>query len=79
MAQRYKWASMGRKYCKVLNIAASRGPGWEETSVKLNQLLLSRIADGRSLKMSANPVELIGLEKSGVRDAATRQRRRRGA
>ncbi|KAH8731602.1 hypothetical protein GQ44DRAFT_736032 [Phaeosphaeriaceae sp. PMI808] len=47
----YEWASMGRKYCKMLGSAASRNP-----------LLLRKIAEGRSLKNSANSVQLIDLE-----------------
>jgi hypothetical protein len=58
----YKWVSMGLKYCKVLGTAASRNPDWEEASVKLNQLLLSRIAEGRSLRVSVNPINLVDLE-----------------
>ncbi|KAF1973600.1 hypothetical protein BU23DRAFT_598980 [Bimuria novae-zelandiae CBS 107.79] len=58
----YGWASMGWKFCKVLGTAASRNPNWEEASVKLNQLLLRRIANGRSLRVSVNHIELIDLE-----------------
>lgn len=58
----YQWASMGLKFCKVLGTAASRIPDWEEASVKLNQLLLSRIVEGRSLRESPNPINLIDLE-----------------
>ncbi|KAF2818217.1 hypothetical protein CC86DRAFT_461196 [Ophiobolus disseminans] len=54
--QHYQWASMGWKFCKVLGTAASRIPSWEEASVKLNQLLLSRITNGQSLKTSVNPI-----------------------
>jgi hypothetical protein len=58
----YEWASMGRKYCKVLSSAASQNPVWEEALVKLNQLLLRRIAEGRPLRSSVNPVYLLDLE-----------------
>ena len=58
----YQWASIGLKFCKVLGTAASRKPDWEEASIKLNQLLLSRIAEGRSLRMSSNPINLVDLE-----------------
>jgi hypothetical protein len=58
----YEWASMGRKYCKVLGSAASQNPVWEEALVKLNQLLLRRIAEGRPLKSSVNPICLLDLE-----------------
>lgn len=60
--QYYEWASMGWKYCKVLGDCASQNPVWEEALVKLNQLLFRRIAEGRSLRMSANPVNLIDLK-----------------
>jgi hypothetical protein len=58
----YEWASMGRKYCKVLSSAASQNPVWEEALVKLNQLLLRRIVEGRPLKSLVNPVYLLDLE-----------------
>jgi hypothetical protein len=58
----YRWPSMGLKFCKVLGTAASRNPDWEEALVKLNQLLLSRIAEGRSLRMTSNPINLVDLE-----------------
>jgi hypothetical protein len=58
----YEWASMGRKYCKVLGSAASQNPIWEEALVKLNQLLLARIVEGRPLKRSVNPIYLLDLE-----------------
>jgi hypothetical protein len=58
----YEWASMGRKYCKVLGSAAFQNPIWEEALVKLNQLLLRRIVEGRPLKGSVNPVYLLDLE-----------------
>jgi hypothetical protein len=58
----YEWASMGWKYCKRLSAAASQNPVWEEALVKLNQLLLRRIAGGRSLGKSANPIYLVDLE-----------------
>lgn len=58
----YHWVSMGWKFCKVLGTAASRIPSWEEASVKLNQLLLSRITDGQSLKPSVNPINSGDLE-----------------
>lgn len=59
----YEWASMGRKYCKVLSAAASQNPIWEEALVKLNQLLLRRIIEGRSLRDSVNPLYLLDLER----------------
>jgi hypothetical protein len=58
----YEWASMGRKYCKVLGSAASQNPVWGEALVKLNQLLLRRIVEGRPLRSSVNPVYLLDLE-----------------
>jgi hypothetical protein len=58
----YEWASLGRKYCKVLASAASQNPVWEEALVMLNQLLLRRITEGRPLKSSVNPVYLLDLE-----------------
>jgi hypothetical protein len=58
----YEWASMGRKYCKVLASAASQNPVWEEALVKFNQLLLRRIVEGRPLKSLVNPVYLLDLE-----------------
>jgi hypothetical protein len=58
----YEWASMGRKYCKVLSSAASQNPVWEEALLKLNQLLWRRIVEGRHLKSSVNPVYLLDLE-----------------
>jgi hypothetical protein len=60
--QYYEWASMGFKYCDVLATAASRNPVWEEALVKLNQLLLKRIAEGRFLRTTTNPVYLLDLE-----------------
>ncbi|KAF2787534.1 hypothetical protein K505DRAFT_287768, partial [Melanomma pulvis-pyrius CBS 109.77] len=58
----YQWASKGAKYCKVLGTAASRNPGWGEASIKLNQILLKRITGGHSLRISANPLDLIDLK-----------------
>jgi hypothetical protein len=58
----YEWASMGRKYCKVLASAASQNPVWEEALVKFNQMLLRRIVEGRPLKSLVNPVYLLDLE-----------------
>ncbi|EOA85933.1 uncharacterized protein SETTUDRAFT_161641 [Exserohilum turcica Et28A] len=60
--QYYEWASMGIKYCDVLATAASRNPVWEDARVKLNQLLLRRITEGRSLRKTANPIYLLDLE-----------------
>ncbi|KAI1507936.1 hypothetical protein KJE20_06868 [Pyrenophora tritici-repentis] len=60
--QYYEWASMGVKYCDVLVTAASQNPVWEEARVKLNQLLLRRIAEGRFLRTTANPIYLLDLE-----------------
>jgi hypothetical protein len=57
----YEWTSTGRKYCQVLSSAASQTPIWEEALVKLNQLLLRRITEGRSLRSSVNPVYLLDL------------------
>lgn len=62
MVQYYKWASMGFKYCDALAAAASRNPVWEDARVKLNQLLLKRIAEGRFLRLTANPIYLLDLE-----------------
>ncbi|KAI0619226.1 hypothetical protein TUN199_08788 [Pyrenophora tritici-repentis] len=59
----YEWASMGRKFCKVLGSAAAQNPVWEEVLVKLNQLLFRRIVEGRHLKQSANPLYLLDLER----------------
>jgi hypothetical protein len=59
----YRWASMGWGYCKVLGTAVTRSPDWDKALVKLNQLLLSRIAAGHCLKACANPIELIDLEQ----------------
>lgn len=53
----YGWASMGWKFCKLLGTAASRNPTWEEAAVKLNQLILRRIGDGKPLRDSVNPLE----------------------
>jgi hypothetical protein len=60
--QYYEWASMGLKYCDVLATAASQSPDWEEVRIKLNQLLLKRIAEGRFLRTTANPIYLLDLE-----------------
>ena len=77
--QYYEWASMGRKYCHVLGAAASQTPIWEEALIKLNQLLLRRITEGRSLRMSTNPLYLLDLERlvawSGKADFEKRGRR----
>ena len=62
----YGWASMGWGYCKVLGTAVARSPDWNEALVKLNQLLLSRIAKGHPLRASGNPIELIDLEQLKV-------------
>jgi hypothetical protein len=59
----YEWTSTGRKFCQVLGSAASRTPVWEEALVKLNQLLLRRITEGRSLRSSVNPVYILDLER----------------
>jgi hypothetical protein len=59
----YGWASMGWGYCKVLGTAVARSPDWNKALVKLNQLLLSRIAAGHCLKACANSIELIDLEQ----------------
>jgi hypothetical protein len=70
---------MGLKYCKVLGTAASRNTDWEEASDKLNQLLFSRIAEGRSLRVTANPINLVDLEHlktwSGKNDYEKRGRK----
>lgn len=58
----YEWASMGWKYCKMLSAAASRNPVWDEALVKLNQLLLRRIAEKRSLGTSTNPILRLDLK-----------------
>jgi hypothetical protein len=58
----YEWASMGRKYCKMLSSAAAHNPTWQEALIKLNQLLLKRITEGRLLKSSVNPVYFLDLE-----------------
>ncbi|KAF2647718.1 hypothetical protein K491DRAFT_291679 [Lophiostoma macrostomum CBS 122681] len=58
----YQWASRGWKYCKLLGTAASRNPKWEEAVVKLNQLLLRRITNGRPPEVSAHPLAQIDLE-----------------
>ncbi|KAF2818268.1 hypothetical protein CC86DRAFT_399349 [Ophiobolus disseminans] len=60
--QYYEWASMGWKYCNVLATAASQNPVWEEARIKLNQLLLRRIAEGRSLRTTINPIYLLDLK-----------------
>ncbi|EMD84825.1 hypothetical protein COCHEDRAFT_1035949 [Bipolaris maydis C5] len=60
--QYYEWASMGPKYCDVLAVAASQNPVWEDVRVKLNQLLLRRITEGRFLRKTANPFYLVDLE-----------------
>jgi hypothetical protein len=60
--QYYEWASMGLKYCDVLATAASQSPDWEEARIKLNQLLLRRIAEGRFLRTTVNPIYLRDLE-----------------
>ncbi|KAJ5063734.1 hypothetical protein J3E72DRAFT_186956 [Bipolaris maydis] len=60
--QYYEWASMGLKYCDVLAAAASQNPVWEDARVKLNQLLLRRITEGRFLRKTANPFYLVDLE-----------------
>ncbi|KAH7061880.1 hypothetical protein BKA63DRAFT_588140, partial [Paraphoma chrysanthemicola] len=60
--QYYEWASMGWKYCNLLSEAAARNPVWEEARVKLNQLLLRRIAEGRSLRTTPNPIYLLELQ-----------------
>ncbi|EMD65809.1 hypothetical protein COCSADRAFT_170268 [Bipolaris sorokiniana ND90Pr] len=60
--QYYEWASMGLKYCNVLAAAASQNPVWEDARVKLNQLLLRRITEGRFLRKTANPFYLVDLE-----------------
>lgn len=59
--QHYGWASMGWKFCKLLGTAASRNPVWGEATVKLNQLILRRISDGKPLRASVNPLEQIDL------------------
>jgi hypothetical protein len=59
----YGWASKGWGYCKVLGTAVARSPDWNNALVKLNQLLLSRIAAGHGLKACANSIELIDLEQ----------------
>lgn len=59
--QYYDWASMGWKYCNALSEAAARNPVWGEARVKLNQLLLRRIAEGRSLRTTVNPINLLEL------------------
>ncbi|KAF2024857.1 hypothetical protein EK21DRAFT_104383 [Setomelanomma holmii] len=61
--QYYEWASAGQKYCHVLGAAASQTPIWEEALIKLNQLLLRRITEGRSLRTTANPIYLLDLER----------------
>jgi hypothetical protein len=70
---------MGLKYCKVLGTAASRNTDWEEASDKLNQLLFSRVAEGRSLRVTANPINLVDLEHlktwSGKNDYEKRGRK----
>jgi hypothetical protein len=55
----YEWASMGRKYCKVLSSAASQNPVWEEALIKP---LLTRIAKCRPLGTSVNRAYLLDLE-----------------
>jgi hypothetical protein len=59
----YGWASKGWGYCKVLGTAVARSPDWTDALVKLNQLLLGRIAAGHCLKACANSIELIDLEQ----------------
>jgi hypothetical protein len=61
--QHYGWASKGWGYCKVLGTAVARSPDWNEALVKLNQLLLSRIAAGHRLQACVNSIELIDLEQ----------------
>ena len=58
----YQWASRGLRYCKMLGIVACRNQDWEVAQVKLNQILLRRIANGRSLGMSVNPLEVADLQ-----------------
>lgn len=58
----YQWASMGQKYCNMLNLAASRNPVWEEAVIKMNQLLLGRLSERRCLKGSPNPLHLLDLQ-----------------
>lgn len=60
--QYYEWASMGIRYCDVLAVAASRNPVWEDARVKLNQLLMRRITEGRFLRKTANPIYPLDLE-----------------
>lgn len=60
--QYYEWASMGLKYCDVLAAAASQNSVWEDARIKLNQLLLRRITEGRFLRKSSNPFYLVDLE-----------------
>jgi hypothetical protein len=63
--QHYQWAFVGWGYCKKLGTAASRNPTWDEAVVKLNQLLLSRVASGTPLKVSVNPITQSDLEQLG--------------
>jgi hypothetical protein len=53
---------MDFKYCDVLATAASQNPVWEDARVKLNQLSLKRIAEGRFLRTTANPIYLLDVE-----------------
>ena len=51
--------SISFKYYDVLATAVSQNPVWEEARVKLNQLLVKRIDEGRFLRTTTNPIYLI--------------------
>lgn len=60
--QHHDWGSRSQQYCSMLGRAASQNPVWEDACEKLNQLLLSRIADRRPLRVCKNPINVNDLQ-----------------